>query len=37
MYYTTHTRLSPYIVGIALGYLLYKLNTTKLKLSKVCN
>ncbi|KAF4528377.1 hypothetical protein B566_EDAN016911, partial [Ephemera danica] len=35
IYYTTHTRFSPYVVGIALGYLLYKLNTTKLRMSKV--
>jgi len=35
IYFVTHQRASPYIVGLALGYVFYRLNTTKVKLSKV--
>ncbi|XP_059481023.1 nose resistant to fluoxetine protein 6-like [Neocloeon triangulifer] len=35
IYFVTHQRASPYIIGLALGYIFYRLNTTKVKLSKV--
>lgn len=36
-YYPTHTRGAPWMIGLALGYIIYQINTKKLiiKLSKV--
>ncbi|CAB3360031.1 Hypothetical predicted protein [Cloeon dipterum] len=35
IYFITHQRASPYIIGLALGYIFYRMNTTKVKLTKV--